>query len=387
MKFLFSLAVGLLFSLGAWAQGWVSSGGEIFQNGKNAWFVKSTTQVSYCLHMAPTHVSASAETISKAIADGFEYWKKEFVRSSTLNGSSHFEVATQTFVKVECSASPDIKFQFGYETLEPKQIEYLKDPTKYIGITVRTNYETARMRGKGFIYFASDSGPHGYVNRNGELIEKAWSHQQILKYAILHELGHIFGIPHLGSGLMSEVFLNQILNKNLAEKYESTPIESFLRPAEDLETCSVSAAALSWFGAPAGTKCIAIQSATPLTVWKVMAKKEPNDNPMQIGEFRSVSPNLADQRGRPVTLLELPEDQEVFSGEEAGFRSFMMGPFLIDMGMTGQYFPNTTRRPAPVYISMTPSSLSIQAAAVASRLEPVFIYNSPLSILLLMKPN
>lgn len=386
MKALFILLLALCWQQIAGAQGWVSSGGELFQNAKNPWFVKNVSEVKYCIQIDSSSFSADPATVETALREGFEYWKTEFNSSVTLNPGSSFQVATQDFVRAECGAGTDIQFLFGFGTLKPDQIAYLKNPRKYIGITVRTDYDLVQMKGKGFVYFSSDSGAHVYEN-NGSLIDKAWSRPKILKYAILHELGHIFGIPHMGSGLMSEVFLNQILNKGLVAKYEETPIESFLKPSGDIESCSISASAVSWFGAPAGTACIVVQTTNVIGNWKVFAKKTKDSNPDEIGELRNLQMNLADQRGRPVTVLELTEGQKVFTAQEAAFRSFILGPFLIDMGLSAVYVPVSTKRPAPVYASVTPSSLSIQASVVPSRLEPVFIFNSPLSVLLLITPT
>ncbi|MGZ5279782.1 MAG: hypothetical protein ACXWC9_07570 [Pseudobdellovibrionaceae bacterium] len=386
MKAIGLFIIFIFFHQMSLAQGWVSSGGELFQNAKNPWFVKSTSLVKYCIQIEKNHFSADAATVASTLREGFEYWKAEFIRSQSLSSASSFQVATQTFEQVDCTANPDIQFQFGYGTLTAKQIAELKNPSKYIGVTVRTSYEPIQMKASGFVYFSSDSGPHAYNNK-GDLIDKAWSRPLILKYAILHELGHIFGIPHMGSGLMSEVFLNQILNKGLVDKYESTPVEPFLRPNSEIESCAVTSAARTWFGVPAGSFCVQVQTGPMGSPWKVFAKKDKDANPEEIGELRSVTPNMADQRGKPVVVLELTEEQKVFTAQEAAFRSFILGPFLIDMGLSATYVPIATKRPAPVYIAITPSSFSIQATVTANRLEPAFIFNSPLSLLLLMDPK
>lgn len=383
------IAIACVFSQMVSAQGWVSSGGELFRDAKNPWFVRSTKEVKYCIEIEKTNFSADLATVSNTIKEGFAYWKSEFNRSPSLGGDGTFEVATQNFIQINCndaSQTPDIRFLFGYDTLNPDEIKKLENPSKFIGITVRTDYSLQKLKGSGFVFFSSDQGPHAYDN-NGSLIDKAWSRPRILKYAILHELGHIFGVPHMGSGLMSEVFLNQILNKNLVDKYESNPIESFIRPAAELDSCSIAGVAQVWFGMPTGYQCLHIDTSNYLGPWKVYAKKTKDANLEEIGEVRNLNMNLVDQRGRPAVILELNDQQQVFSATEAVFRSFMFGPFMIDMGMSGSYFSAVTKRLAPVYISVTPSSLSIQASPVPSRLEPVFIFNSPISVLMLISPK
>lgn len=385
MKFLIVLLLGAFCSPLVLAQGWVSSGGELFRDAKNPWFVRNTSIVKYCIQVEKTNFSADPRDISTAVQEGFEYWKAEFSRTMDM-GDGTFQLATQNFVEGACSEETDIRFLFGFQTLASAEIEYLKNPAKYIGVTVRTAYDFKNLKAKGFIYFSSDHGPNAYDN-NGTLVEKAWSHPRLLKYAILHELGHVFGIPHMGSGLMSEVFLNQILNKKLVDKYEKSPIESFFRPSEEIESCSISGPAMAWFGGPSGYRCLVVQAPNMLMNWKVFAKKDESSAPEEIGELRNLTHNMFDRRGRAATILEITEDQKVFTPKETGFRTFMMGPLILDMGLSGTYISKKTKRPQPSYISITSSSLSIQGMVTPSKLEPVFLFNSPLSLLLLMPPN
>jgi hypothetical protein len=383
---LFAVALSV-FSSVALAQGWVSSGGELFRDAKNPWFVRNTSTVTYCIRLDSTGFSADLSTVETAVKEGFEYWKDEFSRNSSMGSDGSFQVGTQSFEQVPtCSDDTDIQFLFGYQTLNSDQIAHLKDPKKFIGVTTRTAYDLKNLKGRGFLFFSSDSGPQTYDNP-GTLVERAWSHPRLLKYAILHELGHVFGIPHMGSGLMSEVFLNQILNKNLVANYEKYPIDSFLRPNSELEICGGMGQGIAWFSAPNNPQCLLINAPGPLGIWKVSAKKTKDSAAEEIGEIRNVMPSLMDQRGRPAMILELNDQQKVFTAEETAFRSYMMGPMMVEMGMTGIYISKATKRPQPLYASMTPSSLTIQGLTSQSRLEPVFIFNSPISTLMMISPK
>jgi hypothetical protein len=191
----------------------------------------------------------------------------------------------------------------------------------------------------------------------------------------------------MGSGLMSEVFLNQILNTKLVDLYEKSPIESFLRPSDRIQNCQVSSKSITWFSAPAGYRCLIVEARIGSPVWKIFARKQDSDQPEEIGELRGVSMNLFDQRGRSTSILEITESQSVFTPKETAFRSFMMGPMILDMGFSANYFPHATKEPKPVYIAITSTSLTIQGLSAPHRLEPVFIFNSPISILLMMPPS
>lgn len=364
--------------------GWVSSGGELFKDAKNPWFVRNTKDVNYCVAVDTDSVSASTEDIYAVVAEGFQYWRTQFA-TRTLGTTGDFVVATQNFTRVDCALKPELTLQFGYATLSAQQIAYLQRPEKYIGVTVRTDYDLQQLKGKGFIYFSSDIGPHIYDDDKGALIPKAWSHKKILQYAVLHELGHVFGLPHMGAGLMSEVFLNQILNKQLVEKYEQAPIDSFIQINRKVEVCNLDRKSLSWFGAPNDASCVVIESFI-LGSWKVYSKKSTTDAEVSIGEFQQVALNLNDLRAKPSMYLQLSDEQKVFTGDEANFRSFLIGPMMMDSSASATYFANGSSRPQTAYINFTPQSLSVQGIS-QNKIELIFAYNSPLAVLLLMPPT
>lgn len=381
----------IVFSSQAFAQGgFVISGGELFRDAKNPWFVRNTTDVKYCIKHDAATFSASLGDISKAIQDGFTYWKDEFNRNQSLQAPGFVQIGTQSFHEVSCTDNPDIEFLFGYSTLSENLIAFLKDPKKYIGVTVRTDYDLAQLKAKGFVFFSSDLGEHAYDN-NGSLIKEAWRRPRILQYAILHELGHIFGIPHMGAGLMSEVFLNQILDKTLVASYEQYAIEPFLSPAKELQYCpGVSIPRVEWFGGAAGNQCLVISMVTPRGPWKVYSKKNAAASELvELGEIVNLYTNLfnLDLRGKPALLLQLPDEQKVFDPKETLFRSFMIGPIMREEGMSGTYISKASKRPQPIYVNITPSSLSIQGNTMQNTLESVFVFNSPLSLKMLITPT
>ncbi|MFZ3229705.1 MAG: hypothetical protein WA160_05845 [Pseudobdellovibrio sp.] len=364
--------------------GWVSSGGELFRDAKNPWFVRNTLVVNYCVLVDNSTISATTDEIQTVIEDGLQYWQQQFsVQNNTEPG--HFQLATQKFNKVNCSEKPALTFQFGFGTLDTLQLAKLEKPEKFIGVTVRTDYDLQNLSAKGFIYFSSDLGPNAYDNDNGTLITKAWSRKKILSYAVLHELGHVFGLPHMGSGLMSEVFLNQILNKQLVEKYERSPIDSFIQINNKVEVCDIDRKTLSWFAAANDATCISMETL-PFGNLKVFSKKTSTDSEISIGEFRQVNININDIRAKPSLILHLPEEQKVFSGVESEFRNFLFGPLMMDTSATAMYFANGSIRPQTAFINFTPQSFSVQGL-IQNKIDIVFSYNSPLSLLLIISPH
>jgi len=54
------------------------------------------------------------------------------------------------------------------------------------------------MRGKGFLYLASDRGPNAY-DGGPSVISEPWGHDGLAYLMLLHEFGHIFGLAHQGA--------------------------------------------------------------------------------------------------------------------------------------------------------------------------------------------
>lgn len=148
-------------------------------------------------------------------------------KKSMLGDGSSEILGTQLFEYETCRPSTDVTFQFGY--LEQAQRQFIGDPTKFVAVTIRTNYDPINLRGKGFVYVSPDSGSDRYLGV--ELVNNAWSlgNGGLLYFTLLHEFGHIFGLPHIPgyapgqsgrNGLMSETFTENILNKRVYDAYQ-----------------------------------------------------------------------------------------------------------------------------------------------------------------------
>jgi len=374
------IALTLLSNSGfAGEGGWHSSGGELFRDAKNPWFVSNTKNVSYCVNVDTSSINASPATVKQLIGDAIAYWKSEFSRTIRVT-LGNVEVATQTFTEVDCALGiADIQFLIGYGTLNAEQIKYLDNPAKYIGVTVRTDYDTANLRGKGFVYISSDFGPHSYQTadlRKYALIPDAWKNDPLLFYAILHEMGHVFGIPHTGSGLMSEVFLDQLLNPNIYEAFLKQPVESFFYPKITMDSCDIlTGPAKAWFGAPLDSQCIRLESSGPYSGFNVFSRAAENTEWKRIGAFTQNNVNIFDIRHRPAVVLALPDDQKVFTPAQAGFRSFMIGGMFYEAGSDAVYLADANPIPRSAYLNIT--SMSLHATGVISgQSKTVFNYNS-----------
>lgn len=171
--------------------GWTSGGGELIRDQNNPWFLSNIQRVSYCIRVDETNFSLSKSTIEQRVDEAIQFWKKEFASARNF---SEVKVGTQNFEYNEDCSQADIAFQFGYLTTE--QYEYIGNPRSHVGITVRTQYDKKYLKGRGFVYISPDSGPLAIdIEKNTQNMWAAGD-GYMLQWILIHELGHVFGIPH-----------------------------------------------------------------------------------------------------------------------------------------------------------------------------------------------
>ncbi len=203
---------------------WISSGGETLRDAHNPWWLKNVSDINYCVEVDTASISAPVAKIEEMVKVTIDYWKKEFTRKVTFFDDPFHQLAhwnsvgvgTQNFHKVPCSGAEDLRLQFGYGTLTQTQKGFMKAPLRFVAVAVRTHYDAKALRGKGFIFVGSDIGPNRFAPETQA--ERVWSFESALTIALLHELGHVFGIPHLGNrySLMGAGILELFTHKAMA---------------------------------------------------------------------------------------------------------------------------------------------------------------------------
>jgi hypothetical protein len=337
--------------------------------------------VKYCVNVDTGSVNATPATASRLVAKAIDYWKTEFGRSVTLSKGS-VAIATQTFTEIDCALGiADLEFRIGYGTLDADRVKFLVEPEKYIGVAVRTEYDTVNLRGKGFVYIGSDFGPHSYRAadlRKYTLLPEAWKHEELLFYAILHEMGHVFGLPHTGAGLMSEVFLEQLLNEHIYGAFISEPVESFFFPSYHLDSCDLlTGPQKTWFGADLDTQCLRLEIAGAYAPIIVYASKGKDTGAVwtRLGQFRKNEVDLFNIRTRPAALVALPSEQTVFTEEQADYRTYMVSGMFFEAGANASYSADKGAVPHTAYLEITPMSFHA-TGVISNQSQTVFNYNS-----------
>lgn len=375
------LVVWLFSSFSLANGGWIGMGGELFKDARNPWFVKNTQNVNYCINVSNSQISVTDEQIQTAFNDALQFWKSEFSRSLS-GGPGRFDLGTQTFAKVECSANNiDIRILFGSNLLIPEEIDFLKDPKKFVGVTVRTDYDVKQLRARGFMYFTNDL----VENQKQNFLAKAWSHPKILRYALMHELGHVFGLPHMGTGLMSEIFLDQLVKPEYLHFYEELPYESVIQPDPSILICdNFKNSAKQFFSSPAGYDCLEVKQVSFLELDISVRKNKTSPDQLKLGRILLQSPDLDSFTGKPVSFMQLTDEQTVFSAEERQFRLFMVGPLAAEYGAKGRFLPTNPAPPKHVYLRVAPNSMTVLGNQPNGEITNLIQFSSPLGLIYLI---
>lgn len=362
--------------------GIVSSGGQLFKDANHPWFLMDVKEVTYCIQLDSPSFSRTHQEVAQMVEEVIEYWKKQFQRSNPFSRQEDYSLGQQTFRETACGPTTQLRLVMGQGALEKDDLDFLKDPKRYIGVTVRKSYK--KIQGSGFIYITSDKGPNAYPPENR--IPLAWQYDKLLKYALIHEFGHVFGISHMGTGIMSESFLDQMLTKDFAQVLLKNPLENFIAPSDVLVQCGLEEQTKEWFAIPQNANCLHLARSGRLGEWSVYYKSALDaEVKTQIGIIKGFVINIKDYESRPISFmhLPLPADQETFSAEKLKGKALLVGPSFLQMGGEAVYSPINDVSKA-IYLKMNPTGLTI-LGVLRDKPLPVFIYTSPLDILIKLK--
>lgn len=396
------IGVTAFFVSGASAQagdegGWVSSGGEVFRFVHNPWFLdRNTTRFEYCISLDAATVTADLVSIRAALTDAISYWREELSEATQQQAGPGFaSFGKAQWVEVPCTSQPPLRIVFGVGGLQADESAYLNRVggvdglRSYIGVSVRQSYDLQTLRGSGFVYIASDLGPGAYKNP-GHLIDRAWSRPKLLTYALIHELGHVFGFPHSGVGIMSETFLDHLLHTRFSGFYEREDLIRFLAAPRTFRTCTWNGFFdLGFFQVAPNTTCLHFERESALGLsWLVRAETSAGVA-TDAGRVRLTASQAREFGQTPAITVHLPEGQSVFSAGETFYNNYIIGPVFANLGAHGFFRTASSAQPHTLYAEVRADSVTLVAER-AGKLTPVLVYAPPTllnSMIVIQKPQ
>ena len=367
-----SVVIGSASSYAAWSSG---GGGEIIKDARNPWFLQNTASVNVCIIHDTQHFdigTRESSDLEQMVQDALAYWKHEFSLSFTpwpavRLATQRFRIVDlitidQTRVVKDCASSTDLTIQFGY--LNAEQRSYLRErgqETKdFISFAIRTDYDPVKLRGKGFIYLAADSGELRFEGPN--LVSKPWSMGTggLIHAALKHELGHVFGIPHLGSSLMNAGYLEQVFKTGVADTASiETHNKDFFKVSRDgvLRAFCQQAFSPIWrtfIGLLADDRCYEYK----LTGERIDLSFGPTVQSLRkVGSIKFVAKES--YSWVEAVRIYLTEQEDVFHDcpSHACERPWLLGPMVKISERSGHFISDAGGRVKPVMITFSPLSV------------------------------
>lgn len=364
---------------------WVSTGGELIKDSHNPWFLpQNTTQINYCMQVSPISVSISEERAAVLVERAFTYWISEFKRVRPYFSEGMFSYLGEPSLKqIPCTGTEDVKFQLGFDTLTFQQRRFIKNNSaKFLTLAVRTDYDEVNLKGRGFVFVASDIGPRRFKGEKGG-IERPWSTEGLLYRVLLHEVGHVFGIPHVDNGvfefgrslknpyiisIMSSYYPEFILKNPENYKSENEP-PGFFGFLNRYERCGIREPAKRYFLLNSDWDCIRVEmdltQSTNGTDAEIKLSSIPAPGSLMAKDLGVIILSNITKKDdivadlRTLVVVHLTPAQKIFTLPKGYPFPYVIGPSFLAFNMSG-VFRSHTGESKPMLMRLDQERIQIQ---------------------------
>lgn len=357
---------------------WISSGGNLLKDARNPWFLFNTPSIRYCIKIDSISTTAKVTNVREAIKKSLNFWKREFQENklTDVSNSMALKLDIPNFIEVSCNGHEDLAILLGENSLNSQQKSFIEtNHSDSIAAAIRTDYDRVNLRAKGFIYLAGDKNKASWG-------ESAWSDMSRLSAVVAHELGHVFGVPHMQGDYVSitnnttmPLALN-LMSENLPQSAVlaatemgfdmSKGILPILSSMKDFKTCNVSQWAKDWLKVDGSVQCFKIilsDSQIPSDTFASVYALLEDGRTILIGQFKQggrLNP-LISSKFDIITQVFLTSEQNVFRSPEIEVNpnKTIVGGTQIYASLNLQYISVIQPIPKAVIVNMSPMQFSV----------------------------
>lgn len=384
----------------ALAGDWASGGGEVILDTQNPWFLQNTQTVDVCLIWDKDHfhpVDQTMDGLKTRFDQSIAYWKRELARSWVVGRV--LSVGTQDFRVTEVNEltggrqptasflAKDLRIQFGW--LSQEQIDFfdtrMGGVQKYLAATVRTSYEPIQMRGQGFIYLKPDTGP--LSAQAVGIVQNPWGLGQgyLTNHALLHELGHMFGVPHKAlESVMGVDHLERNFSEGIAQEMANhLPNEqgffAWNREETIRETC-VSPKRKGWrefLTIPAEHECLTVKFLGENQIAFYTGETAQTDGADALRGVFTFDPQKVTYSFEEVVRIYLPEGQLAVDrvADGGGMPPWILGPLTKIEEFSGVYKSADGTKTRQMFVTLNPQGLGFAATRFSVEIDGQWYFN------------
>lgn len=234
--------------------GWAGNGGEISRDQNNVWFL-GDKPVEYCIE-SHRNFGFTENELKSLIEESLAEWQLFFHRyqldQSQFGTGSTFnpqfpdfrprKISLRFQAKAHCF-KPEQELIFAFGTTPSVVKHHIEQVPSEMGAAIRSEYNHKSYRSGGYVWIAPAIK---YTESDGKEARKSWTDARpLLKHILLHELGHVFGMIHESTPVMSKSIGDEIVKaaqySHLMHQYGSIETATFhyqWRVGDTIELCA-----------------------------------------------------------------------------------------------------------------------------------------------------